>query len=368
MCEDCTGPAVSRRRFGLLGLAAGATGLTAAATLGTAPAAGSATRIVQRAGAAAMPAIRPRDTWGAGLPPTGPLEAEAPGDVRFLLLHHTVGPNEYSADSVPNMIRSIFRMHTDGERNWPDVAYNFLVDRHGTIWEARQGSIDAPIKGSATGGSQGFALLCCFLGTHTDTPPTDAAQIAMVALLAWLADRYGIDTAPGATATFTSRGSNLHPAGSVVTTPTIAGHRDMSATECPGDAAYALVRDAFPAAVTNLRAAATTTIAAPPPTDPVDTSDPEPAPPTTDPPAPDHPANAAAPTTTAGAVTPTEPPTSTEPPSTSGEGGTDAPVEWIAGGVAGVAGLIGAGWYAARRRQNRQAADPADPDEDPFVD
>jgi len=77
----------------------------------------------------------------------------------------------------------------------------------------------------------------------------------MVALLAWLADSYAVDTAPGATARFTSRGSNRWPVGAPVTTSTIAGHRDMSHTACPGDASYELVKNTFPQLVTQARLA-----------------------------------------------------------------------------------------------------------------
>src|ERR1700712_1496297 len=61
---------------------------------------------------------------------------------------------------------------------------------------------------------------------------------SLTKVLAWLADRYGVDTSPGATTTFVSRGSQRYAAGAQVTTPTIAGHRDMSYTECPGDHVY----------------------------------------------------------------------------------------------------------------------------------
>jgi hypothetical protein len=168
--------------------------------------------------------------------------AEAPGDVRFLLVHHSAGPNEYAASDVPGILRGIYDFHT-GTKAWPDVAYNFFVDRYGGVWEGRTGSLGAPIRGDATGGSQGFAQLCCLLGTFTDAPPTAEAHTALVGLLARLADTYGVDTAPGATTTFVSRGSNRWPAGTAVTAATLAGHRDMSQTACPGDAVYARIAD-----------------------------------------------------------------------------------------------------------------------------
>ena len=199
------------------------------------------------------PSITPRSEWSPDRPPVGALEAEAPGDLRFLLCHHTAQPNRYGEESVDRYLRDIYGFHTSSTKGWPDIAYNFLIDRFGGIWEGRTGSIEAPIKGSATGGSQGFAMLCCWLGNHHEEAPTPAAQKSMVDLLAWLAHNYDIDTAPGDEAEFISRGSHLHAVGKSVVTSTISGHRDMSATVCPGDFAYPLVKSEFQATVTSLR-------------------------------------------------------------------------------------------------------------------
>ena len=196
--------------------------------------------------------VIPRANWGGDLPPTGSLIPEAAGDVRFLLVHHSATPNGYTRDRAIDYLRSFYRYHTSPAKGWADIAYNFLVDAYGRIFEGRTGSIDAPIRGDATGGSQGFALLCCFIGDHTTEPPTPRAVEAMAALLAWLASEYGIDPSPGATAEFVSRGSNLHPPGSEVNTATITGHRRMSQTTCPGDAANAIVERGLPEMVTAL--------------------------------------------------------------------------------------------------------------------
>ena len=130
----------------------------------------------------------------------------------------------------------------DPTKGWPDVCYQFFIDRDGLVWEGRAGSTLEPIEADATGGSQGFAQLVCMIGTFSDHLPTPAAQASLVATLAWLAERSDLDTTPGAVVSFTSRGSNRWPKGAEVTTPTIAGHRDMTYTECPGDALYDLVR------------------------------------------------------------------------------------------------------------------------------
>ncbi len=288
--------------------------------------------------------VQPRSAWGADLLPTGPLPSEAPGDVRFLLVHHTAGENRYGPGDVVPTLRSIYRFHT-GRRGWPDVAYNFFVDRYGGVWEGRTGSLEAPIIGDATGGNQGFSQLCCFMGNHESEPPTPEAWLSMTQLLAMLADRYAIDTAPGTTTTFTSRGSNKLPAGETVTLATIAGHRDVSLTECPGDAAYDVVAGDLQSHVSLVRAL----------------------PPTT-------PSTTAAPATTAVSPTTVEPTTTAGAPSTAGDSteqsaanakspeddGT-SPAVWIAAGVAAVSAAgVGAGELRRRKRVSQvEAEDPS---------
>ena len=154
-------------------------------------------------------------------------------EVRFLIVHHSASHNGHRGSEVPSILRGFYDFHT-ASRGWADIAYNFLIDVDGGIWEGRAGSIDGPVAGDATGGNQGFTQLVCLIGDFEATGPSAAAVTSLVELLAWLADRYDISTAPGAEVTFVSRGSNLHPAGVEVTTPTITGHRTMSQTSCPG--------------------------------------------------------------------------------------------------------------------------------------
>jgi hypothetical protein len=96
-------------------------------------------------------------------------------------------------------------------------------------------------------------------------------------VLAWLARRDGVDVTPGAVTSFTSRGSNRWPAGATVQTTTIAGHRDMSRTACPGDAAYARVVGDLPSLVAERVAeqeAAASPVSSVPTTAPADTAAP----------------------------------------------------------------------------------------------
>ncbi|MGQ0520910.1 MAG: N-acetylmuramoyl-L-alanine amidase [Actinomycetota bacterium] len=212
---------VSRRRF----LAAGAAGIVLLGRVRPA----AAEETVDLDGLAVIP----RASWGGDLAPRAPIPAEP--EVRYLLVHHSVDPgNDYAPADVARILRGFVAFHTSS-KGWPDLAYNFMVDRFGRVWEGRTGSLAGPVAGDATGGNQGYDQLCCFVGNHQAGQPSAEAFAAMSRLLAVMARRYGVPLGPGATTSFTSRGSNLHPAGTVVTTPTIAGHRDMSRTQCPGD-------------------------------------------------------------------------------------------------------------------------------------
>jgi len=196
------------------------------------------------------PVIKVREAWAQGRNPVSSIQTEQ--DVKFLLVHHTASTNDYSATQVAKQIQGFYSYHTGPEKGWPDVAYNFFIDKFGGIWEGRAGSLAGPVRGDATGGSQGFAVLTSLIGDHSKVPVSAAAQQSLIKLLAWQADIYNVDTQPGSTISFVSRGSNRWAKGETVTAKTISGHRDMSATTCPGDYAYNVIQNTLPIAVSNL--------------------------------------------------------------------------------------------------------------------
>lgn len=222
---------------------------------------------------AAQPPVRPeihlREEWGSDRQPRGPLPAE---EVRFLIVHHSASWNGHRSRDVPDILRRIFDFHTGPERGWSDIAYNFLIDADGGIWEGRAGSLAGPVAGDATGGNQGFSQLVCLIGDFQETEPSDASRGSLVHLLGWLATVYEIPTGPGAEVAFVSRGSNLHPEGTPVTTPTITGHRTMSRTSCPGDHLDSYVTGALMADVTAARFPTPSTTLLEPPTSTTTTS------------------------------------------------------------------------------------------------
>ena len=190
--------------------------------------------------------INPRSSWATNRPPLGPLDSE---DVRFLLVHHSASRNGHTGADAQGILRSFYDFHTSPEKGWNDIAYNFLIDADGGIWEGRFGSMSEAVAGDATGGNQGFSQLVCVIGDYNAAQPSQASLNSLVSLLAWLAERFGVSTTSGAEVNFVSRGSNKWPAGESVTTPTITGHRTMSQTTCPGDNLYSYVAGSLTADV-----------------------------------------------------------------------------------------------------------------------
>jgi len=78
--------------------------------------------------------INPRSSWAIDRPPLGPLPSE---DVRFLLVHHSASQNGHTSADAPGILRGFYDYHTSSEKGWNDIAYNFLIDAGGGVWEGR---------------------------------------------------------------------------------------------------------------------------------------------------------------------------------------------------------------------------------------
>lgn len=197
-------------------------GLAGAGALAVAPLAGTLGPLA----VGGPPPVITRAQWGAdeslrrGGPDFAPLHRA--------IVHHTVTPTH--EHDPAGRVRAIYRYHVVNRR-WSDIAYNFLVDGAGRIYEGRwsrsygpgqvhdgedgggRGVIGAHARGHNTG-SLGIAVLGTYDG-HTG--PSDAALGAVAVLVAWKLGPRGIDPrAPGA----------------------FMGHRDVVATGCPGDGVH----------------------------------------------------------------------------------------------------------------------------------
>jgi hypothetical protein len=188
-----------------------------------------------------QPAVVSRGGWGAD----ESLMTWTPQfyPTKKLIVHHTDTSNDYVDQAgAEAQIRSIYYYHSVTQ-DWGDIGYNFLIDKFGTIYEGRYSrdyagaspsGDDAAgngVTGAHTSGWNSGTVGVALLGTLTTSDATPAARDALERLLAWEANRHGID--PLASDTFVNPVS-----GATITTPNIAGHRDYAATACPGDTFY----------------------------------------------------------------------------------------------------------------------------------
>jgi hypothetical protein len=184
-----------------------------------------------------QPPIIARAAWaGADHPPVGGPDY---GAIEMGIVHHTENPNGYSPSEVPAMLRAIYEFHVHG-RGWFDIGYNFVVDRFGRIWEARQGGIALPVMGAQAGDWNQISFGVSLLGTYTAVRPSAAAMAALEWLLAWKLALNGLPAVGeiSAVASAADISYTQFRAGQHVRFPRVAGHRQVDSTACPGDALF----------------------------------------------------------------------------------------------------------------------------------
>jgi hypothetical protein len=201
--------------------------------------------------ATALPLVAPPLPAGPGQPPIiarsawagkrdGPSGGPYYGAVQMAFVHHTENPNGYSAGEVPVMLKAMYDYHRF-TRGYFDIAYNFIIDAFGRIWEARAGGVDEPVIGAHAGAFNSVSTGVAVLGTFMFTVPPPPAMMALQQLLAWKLALHGVPT-------LGKVGVEVDPAGAFYTRfrpgqrvllPRIAGHRDGDQTDCPGNDFYA---------------------------------------------------------------------------------------------------------------------------------
>ena len=186
--------------------------------------------------ASSAPLIVTRSEWGAD----ESLRADAPAyaPVKVAIVHHTASGNLYSRTDAPALVRGIYAYHTRS-LHWNDIAYNFLVDRFGTIYEGRYGGTTRGVVGAHVYGLNTGSTGISVIGTFADEAPPAEAVAALERLLTWKLAVHGLD--PSGTAKLVCGATDKYAKGATVTFPVIAGHRQANNTECPGSALYALL-------------------------------------------------------------------------------------------------------------------------------
>jgi hypothetical protein len=186
------------------------------------------------------PGIITRAKWGADerLRNCGPFYSAR---VKMAFVHHTANSNSYSRSQSPGLVRAIYWYHTRG-LGWCDIAYNFLIDKYGRIFEGRYGGMTLPVLPGATKGFNTNSVAVSAIGNFQVARPPAVLIRAFERLLAWRLDVAHVD--PTAKTWMMSRGStgNKYPPGKWVHFRTIAGHRNAGYTSCPGKYLYAKLR------------------------------------------------------------------------------------------------------------------------------
>ncbi|HLH66378.1 MAG TPA: N-acetylmuramoyl-L-alanine amidase [Solirubrobacteraceae bacterium] len=195
-----------------------------------------------------QPPIIARRAWAGDA--NGPSAGPYYGEVRLAFVHHTETPNGYAADQVPAMILSIYEYHRF-VRGFFDIAYNFMVDAFGRVWEARAGGIDEPVIGAHAGGYNQVSTGVAVLGSFMSAVPPAPAVDALTRLLSWKLSLHGVPTDGSVTVRVDPADAFYTPfaPGQLVSLPRIAGHRDGDLTDCPGDALYARLEAIRPRAL-----------------------------------------------------------------------------------------------------------------------
>ena len=187
-------------------------------------------------GAAAVPYMVSRAQWGADESIRTCMPSSS-ATIQVGFVHHTDGSNSYRPEDSAGRVRGIYAYHVQGN-GWCDIGYNFLVDRFGTIFEGRYGSLSRPVIGAHTLAFNRDSVGVSAMGDFTTATAPAAMTSSISKVLGWKLSLYNRD--PHATAKLTSGGGTgaRWPAGTVVSFNVVSGHRDAYATDCPGDVLY----------------------------------------------------------------------------------------------------------------------------------
>ncbi|WP_370518490.1 FG-GAP-like repeat-containing protein [Nostocoides sp. HKS02] len=160
--------------------------------------------------------------------------------MKSIVIHHTAGTNDYTQATAAAQVRGIYAYDTLG-LGWADIAYNFLVDKWGRVYEGRAGSITLPVRGAHAMGFNTDTMGIAAMGNYETTTAPDAMVDSLAKVAGWKLSQYGVN--PLGTARLTSQGGagTKYAAGVSVTLPAINAHQNTSYTLCPGKYLYPLM-------------------------------------------------------------------------------------------------------------------------------
>ncbi|MDQ3990045.1 MAG: N-acetylmuramoyl-L-alanine amidase [Actinomycetota bacterium] len=188
---------------------------------------------------ASGPPVISRAGWGAD----ESLRCSDPGyddRVKAVALHHTAGGNRYGMEDSAGIVRGVYAYHA-WTLGWCDIGYHALVDRYGQVFEGRAGGLDRPVIGAHAGGFNRQTSSIAMMGRYTGEQPPRVMADELARFLDWKLGVHTLDPHGETVLVSAGGGTSRYPRGTAVPLPVLFGHRDVGATECPGDDGYALL-------------------------------------------------------------------------------------------------------------------------------
>src|SRR5262245_41754660 len=165
-------------------------------------------------------AMIPRAAWNAS--PVRP-SARPMGTPRRITVHHSgVRSSGFAAADVAREIRGIQHDHQD-RAGWADVAYHFVIDRAGRLWEGRPLAFQGAHAGNDASNRGNIGV--CLLGEFDVEGPTPEQRRTLRELVSLLESLYGIPPAE----VYSHRG--------------VRAAHGLGSTICPGRHLLAMVED-----------------------------------------------------------------------------------------------------------------------------
>lgn len=173
------------------------------------------------AGQGPQPSICTRACWGARAPNCSITQMSG---LSRAIVHHTAGTGDYSTnlENTKAVMRNVQNYHM-GLSGWCDIAYHFLVDAAGNVFEGRSGALTGLPRGTHDGcnaNSLGFTALGYYHPPYNQVF-TSASRNAMEAVIAW---RMPSAWSPYGSGTYCSASVGF-----------LDGHYRVKSTACPGD-------------------------------------------------------------------------------------------------------------------------------------
>lgn len=154
-----------------------------------------------------------RAAWQAR-PPTA-VQTISRQAVDTIFFHYSAAEadEQESHANCASRVRGIQRYHQDTQ-HWNDIAYSFLVCKHGYVFEGRGYGVHP----AATGADNSHSLAVCFLGDDS----VNRDDVTQTGRMAFVEIAQGIERWAGHRLAY-------------------RGHRDAMSTRCPGDEIHAYI-------------------------------------------------------------------------------------------------------------------------------